>query len=126
MTKNGADAMRDFDLLDGGDWFGVTITGYCREGDSGAVVDRNAAIKEAHEAGIKTWVSYEPVIVAADIFHHIRCTPWVDKIKIGKLNYHPSNTNWRNFGIAIESLCKELGRDYYIKDSLRREMQEGE
>jgi hypothetical protein len=58
--------------------------------------------------------------------HHIRCTPWVDKIKIGKLNYHPSDINWYDFGRAVETLCKELNCDYYIKDSLRAKMKGGE
>ena len=50
----------------------------------------------------------------------------VDKIKIGKLNYHPSPANWHNFGHEAERLCKELGIDYYIKDSLRAEMEKEE
>ena len=28
LTKNGLDAHRDFDLLDGQDWFGITYAGY--------------------------------------------------------------------------------------------------
>ncbi len=44
-----------------------------------------------------------------------------DKVKIGKLNYHPSNINWAKFGADAEALCKKLGIDYYIKDSLQRE-----
>lgn len=124
LTKNGTDAERDFDLLSCEDWFGVTITGYSRNSEPNAdmVLNRDAAVRNAHLQGIKTWVSYEPVLNASDVFHHIRCTPWVDKIKVGKLNYHPSDINWHDFGIAIETLCKELNRDYYIKDSLREEM----
>ena len=46
-----------------------------------------------------------------------------DKVKIGKLNYHPSTINWKEFGQEAEQLCKELCLDYYIKESLRREME---
>jgi hypothetical protein len=46
----------------------------------------------------------------------------VDRFKIGKLNYHPSNINWHDFGHEAERLCKLYGRDYYIKEDLRREM----
>jgi DNA repair photolyase len=127
LTKSGAGAERDFDLLDGEDWFGVTITGYATIGiepNAALVIDRCDALYKAYKLGIKTWISYEPVLEAENVLHHIRCTPWVNRIKIGKLNYYPSNINWYEFGHEVEALCKELGRDYYIKDSLRKEMEE--
>ena len=45
------------------------------------------------------------------------------KVKIGKLNYYPSDINWKAFGKDVESLCRKLGLNYYIKDSLRAEME---
>ena len=39
-----------------------------------------------------------------------------------KLNYYPSEIDWKKFGEEAEYLCKQLGLDYYIKDSLRKEM----
>ena len=39
-----------------------------------------------------------------------------------RLNYHPSIIDWKVFGKKAESLCNSLGIDYYIKDSLRKEM----
>lgn len=128
LTKNGTDAVRDFDLLDREDWFGVTIS--CseekrvnREPDAGAVSDRVFALIEAHDRKIKTWVSCEPVIEPEAIYYLIENGSFVDLLKIGKLNYHPSTINWKDFGRQAEALCKEYGRNYYIKDSLRREMQ---
>lgn len=47
----------------------------------------------------------------------------MDKVKIGKLNYHPSSINWKQFGHEAEALCQRLGLDYYIKDNLRAEME---
>ena len=47
---------------------------------------------------------------------------YVDRVKIGKLNYHPSAINWKEFGHEAEALCQTLGLDYYIKDSLRKEI----
>ena len=47
---------------------------------------------------------------------------FVDKVKIGKLNYYQSDIDWGKFGRKAESLCKHLGIDYYIKYSLRKEM----
>ena len=46
-------------------------------------------------------------------------------MKIGKLNYWPSEIEWKKFGTDAEELCKRLGLDYYIKDSLRKEMDGG-
>ena len=51
------------------------------------------------------------------------CYDIIDKVKIGKLNYHPSTINWKEFGQEAEQLCQKLGMDYYIKESLRKEME---
>ena len=48
-----------------------------------------------------------------------------DKVKIGKLNYHPSDIDWADFGRKAEEICKLRGIHYYIKDSLRAEMEKG-
>ena len=74
--------------------------------------------------GIKTWCSFEPVINADRVLEAIEaCSDILDKVKIGKLNYYPSNINWKKFGKEAEELCQRLGLDYYIKDSLRKEME---
>ena len=44
-------------------------------------------------------------------------------MKIGKLNYYPSDIDWKRFGRDVEQLCQRLGIDYYIKDSMRKEME---
>ena len=49
--------------------------------------------------------------------------PHADKVKIGKLNYWPSAIDWKKFGEEAEAVCKFLGLDYYIKESLRAEME---
>lgn len=135
LTKNGEDAMRDFDLLDGDDWFGITYAGYSLEDynesspeaepGSGSIAMRLMAIIQAHMKGIKTWVSCEPVLNAEDVLAYMGRfdADLVDLWKIGKLNYHPSDIDWKKFGHDVENLCKELGRKYYIKESLRKEME---
>ena len=45
------------------------------------------------------------------------------KVEPRKLNYHPSSINWHDFGHAAEEICKRRGLDYYIKDSLRADME---
>ena len=120
LTK-GFDAPRDFDLLDSEDWFGVTIDGAEESHVSQA---RFSQLSKANRRGIRTWVSYEPVLDAQTVIYSIHgYKNIVDKIKIGKLNYHHSDIDWKKFGREAEALCQELGLDYYIKDSLRREME---
>lgn len=132
LTKNGEEAVRDFDLLDENDWFGVTYAGYTdvsfvppAEPCAGKPYRRMLALKMAHTKGIKTWVSAEPVLNADDVLSAITQSNYVDLWKIGKLNYYPSDIDWKKFGEEAESLCKSLGLDYYIKDSLRAEMERG-
>lgn len=120
LTKGGGS--RDIDLLDENDWYGITIDGV-RHGiyePSDRIID----LYYAKQFGIKTWVSFEPVIDADEVLECIReCHEIIDKVKIGKLNYFPSSINWKQFGQEAESLCLELGIDYYIKDDLRKEME---
>ena len=118
LTKG--DGTCDFDLLDENDWYGITLDGTVCEAPK---VQRLNSLAEAHSRGIKTWVSFEPVTNERQFFidlHYVSLV--VNKVKIGKLNYHPSNIEWKSFGEKAESLCKKLGLDYYIKDSLRVEM----
>lgn len=121
LTKG--DGRRDFDLLDENDWYCVTID--CS--DDSPLPAANyclAQLKQAHDLGIKTWVSYEPVLDAEACKLFIMLgTLCVDKVKIGKLNYYPSDIDWKKFGNEVEKLCQDLGVDYYIKESLRKEME---
>lgn len=123
LTKG--DGSRDFDLLDENDWYGVTFSGATLSDEPGAVKasDRFWALALAANRGIKTWVSFEPVVNAEWVLAKLAAhSVFVDKVKIGKLNYWPSAINWREFGARAEALCKELGLDYYIKENLREEM----
>ena len=126
LTKG--DGSRDFDLLDENDWYGATIscnTDRALEDEPNTLnpLSRLLVLSEAKHKGIKTWVSFEPVIDDKAV---IKCLTeyhtLFDKVKIGKLNYYPSDIDWGKFGRKAESLCKQLGIDYYIKDSLRKEM----
>lgn len=121
LTKG--DGRRDFDLLDENDWYGITLDGTeCKA----PIKERLDSLAEAHSRGIKTWVSFEPVTNERQFFISLHCVSTiVDKVKIGKLNYHRSNIDWKSFGEKAEALCKSLNLDYYIKDSLRAEMMKG-
>jgi DNA repair photolyase len=120
LTKG--DGNRDFDLLDENDWYGITLDGI-GNGRNPLWKSRVDALAEAHSKGIKTWVSFEPVTNERQFFIELHLVSlMVDKVKIGKLNYHPSSIDWKSFGEKAEALCKSLGIDYYIKDGLREEM----
>lgn len=123
LTKG--NGRRDFDLLGPEDWYGVTLDGGTTGMDEVAAFPlvRVETLREAHERGIKTWVSFEPVLDAETVLKNIEyVAEFADKVKIGKLNYWPSDINWKQFGERAEALCKSLGIEYYIKDSLRKEM----
>ena len=124
LTKG--DGTRDFDLLDSGDWYGVTLDGtrnnYCREN-----MLKIQDLYDAKARGIKTWVSFEPVVNAGGVVKYLRLVaPIINKVKIGKLNYHPSQIEWGTFRRIIEKKCQTLALDYYIKESLRAEMEREE
>jgi DNA repair photolyase len=118
LTKG--DGKQDYDLLDENDWYGVTIDGSQR-GIRDAL--RLNDLLAANMHGIKTWISFEPVLNTVGVFAALETVAYfVDKVKFGKLNYYPSEIDWKEFGRNAEERCKTLGVNYYIKESLREEM----
>ena len=125
LTKN--PISRDFDIMDKNDWFGITLT--CNDiaaanNEPGALPPTERVLKlyEAHRAGLKTWISLEPVIspeFCYGVIQHIDA----DLYRIGKLNYYHSEIDWKQFGRKVEELCVRYRRNYYIKEDLRKEMQ---
>ncbi len=124
LTKG--DGSRDFDLLGGEDWYGITISNLAGRAEANALhpSERLRLMKEAHDRGIKTWISAEPVLDAEQVMRALSdYRGYYDLVKIGKLNYFRSAIDWKWFGFAVQKLCEELGVQYYIKDSLRAEME---
>jgi len=129
LTKGGKRAERDFDLLTPKDNFAVTLTFLdeqkSRQWEPGAAPpkERIESVRKAHELGIKTWVSLEPVIEPAESIEIIRQThTFVDLFKVGKLNYHPraNEIDWHKFLQECIATLKQYGCQYYIKKDLRR------
>ena len=125
LTKGGLRATRDFDLYGPGDAFASTLTytdrheSEANEPGAAIPIERIEAIRLAHERGIETWASLEPVMDVEQSLDIIRMTSeFVDFYKIGKLNHYRSDINWRNFGIRAISLCRARGKKYYIKNDL--------
>lgn len=140
LTKNGPESIEYLNLYGADDLFGVTLT--CdNDADSlkwepGASLwsERIEALKEAHRRKIKTWVSFEPVVDPAQTLRLIELVaPFADKIKVGKMNskgnqtWHGEeikhickSTDWAAFGEKAIDLLKRLGKDFYIKDDLKK------
>lgn len=134
LTKGGLRAERDFDLLDSGDSFEVTFTtnDYFKpsaaEPNAAPALERLAGLQAAKWQGVKTWVSCEPVIDPEAVFSLIQACDYIDLFKIGKLNYAEAPPGiveiggWGAFGRKAEEICRYHGRNYYIKEDLRAEM----
>ncbi len=129
LTKGGQRAERDFDLLSSDDWFGVTLTtldyNESLKWEPGAETPdaRINSLRIAHNKGIKTWVSLEPVLNPEIALEIIRLTHnIVDKYKVGPLNYHPhsKSIDWHKFAHNAKDLLVELNCDYYFKNDLRK------
>ena len=129
LTKGGMRAARDFDLLvrDPRSEFGCTMTNdedrASRAWEPNAALpdDRMEALQTAHEMGIKTWVSMEPVVDPEVVYRLIdQMKNYVRIFKIGKLNYHPraKQINWARFRTRVVEYCRALGVAYFIKTDL--------
>ena len=122
-TAKSSQKLLHFGQLDNHDWYGITY-----DGSPHGVYepsDRLVDLYSAKQCGIRTWASCEPVVNPAAVLDMLtECHDFIDKVKIGKLNYHKANIDWKKSGQDTERLCLDLGLDYYIKDSLRKEMED--
>lgn len=120
---------RDFNMIHYNGWqLGFTLTHWlensCKIWESRAPLydERQRCLKAAHEYGIKTFVSLEPVIdihQALDIIQQNLDN--VDFWKIGKLNHMPEIEKKIDYQSFLQKTLKLLrGRNYYIKNDLRR------
>ena len=131
LTKAGPwGILRDMDLLkmNPSNAWSATLTfddpAVSLEWEPGAALpaERIEALHIAHAAGIKTWVSFEPVIDPEAVYRLLDLTHgFVDFYKVGKLNYHPraKEIDWVDFMERIEAQLKRLGKAYYLKKDLR-------
>jgi len=132
LTKGGYRSERDFDLLAARpdlSSYGATLTFIdgikSAEWEPGAAppLERMEAIVHAHELGIETWGSFEPVINTEETLHLIEVmAPYLDMFKVGMLNHDKTGTakciDWKKFGREAVDLLESLGKQYYIKKDL--------
>lgn len=129
LTKAGTRACVDFDLLskNANNTFAVTLTtdnpvqSLFWEPGAALPEERIKSLRIAKQAGIKTWVSFEPVINPAAVIRLIEKThTFVSLYKIGKLNYHAyaKTIDWALFLKNVEAALDKYGCARYIKKDL--------
>ena len=88
------------------------------------VQSRLNILRKAHEMGIYTWVSMEPVIIPQEALEVIRqAHDYVDFWKVGKLNHNKEverSIDWPKFRDDAIALLESFGSEYYIKEDLRK------
>ena len=88
------------------------------------VQSRLNILRKAHEMGIYTWVSMEPVIIPQEALEVIRqAHDYVDFWKVGKLNHNKEverSIDWPHFRDNATALLDSFGSRYYIKEDLRK------
>jgi DNA repair photolyase len=129
-TKGGTRAMRDFDVMrSGGTQFGQTICFYDedlrRKWEPGAssIAHRFDALRAAHDRGIYTWLSLEPVIDLGEALLVIeRATPYCDEFRVGRWNYNAEakGIDWSAWARELHSALQASGRAFLVKDDLAR------
>jgi DNA repair photolyase len=129
LTKGGLLAARDFDIMKRSRCeFGVTVS-WTNDRDrakwepkASPIEERIESLRVAHQCGIPTWASVEPVILPEQCLALIAAlSPYVDMYRVGKLNHHPQIENsidWHDFGTRAVSILNETGKAYYIKKDL--------
>lgn len=137
LTKAGKRSEEDFDLLQEHpelSRYGVTLTSLPHasystyEPRAASTTERQISLFEAHQLGIPTYVSLEPVLNPVDTLGLIELTQaYVDEYWIGKLNHNTrleaqidKDYGWTRFIREAIELLEKLGKTYYIKSSLRR------
>jgi DNA repair photolyase len=128
LTKGGARVRRDLDLFEAYPRcsIGQTIvlsdqtTADYWEPNAAQLTERYALARDAHAAGIKTWISLEPVIDPVQALEVIdRLHDVVDLWKVGPVNYQKTDVNWRKFHDDVVSLLDQVGARYILKNALK-------
>jgi len=132
LTKSGSRCIRDYTLFQKfGDRIqvGASLTFKSEldrdEYEPGAAraADRLETLKALHNAGIKTFASFEPVIDPAQSLQLMRDSlDFVDTYKVGKINNYKGldkKIDWIWFLTRTLAILREAGKQIYIKKDLR-------
>ncbi len=83
--------------------------------------ERLGTLRYAHDAGIQTWASIEPVIDPMQSLKAIQYTmPYVDEFKIGKWNHNKEadKIDWIDFMVKADELLNRNHKKYIFKKDL--------
>jgi DNA repair photolyase len=134
LTKGVSRALRDIDIFKafgGRIAVGSTLTFMdevkSKEWESGADLPsaRLAGLKALHDAGIRTFASFEPCLDPSESLKLIRATladNSVDHYKIGKVNNYKGmdkGVNWTSYIQEALSLLRAAGKQIYVKSGVR-------
>jgi len=88
---------------------------------SSSIQERLKAVRQFKDAGVKTWISMEPILPDSSperILLELKDD--VDWWIFGRLNYHPVNNTWyREKGKTLIDLAKRHSLKIYVKKELR-------
>jgi DNA repair photolyase len=131
LSKGGNRILRDIDLFEKFEniKIGATLT-LIEERESlqyepGAALprERMKVLRILHDKGIKTWVSFEPIINPLTTYKLLELSYlFVDQYMVGKMNHHKSNINWKEFGDKIYKKLMKYNKRFYIKKDLYKYM----
>lgn len=86
--------------------------------------ERYIMLRELHNNGIRTFVSFEPVIYPDQTLNLARKTlQYVDVYKIGKINNYrgiDKEIDWHSFLGDIVGIMRDAGKEFYIKEDLAK------
>jgi len=131
LTKNPSKAKKDLELFKlFGDRIkiGSTLT-FDNEKDSkdwenGAESpdDRINGLRFFSENNIKTWASFEPVIIPEQSLNMLKkVSEFINHVRIGKLNNYKGidkNIDWAKFIFDAVRICRDANTHFYIKKDL--------
>jgi DNA repair photolyase len=133
LSKGGKRILRDIDLFKKFKKIKVGATLTLLDEKESLEYEPNAALprerievlKKLHNEGIKTWVSFEPVIRPLTTYQLLELSyPFVDQYKVGKMNHYILGTdvNWGEFGNNIVKKLMEYKNNFYVKKDLYKYM----
>lgn len=133
LTKGGKRCLKDLDLFKKfGEHIqvGTTLTfdnaHDSLEWESGAATpaERLEVLKTLHDEGIRTFASFEPVIIPAQSLHLMEMgLDFIDVYKVGKLNNYKGldkSIDWTDFLSKTLDVLRTNGKSFYIKHDLRQ------
>lgn len=137
LTKGGGNiVVGDFDLFTKFKRFqlGTTLTfenqfsSFVWEPRASFPINRIKMLEVAKSFGLKTFVSFEPVIYPDQSLRLMEtAAPFSDHYRIGRWN-HDSRAaviDWLSFGLNAVAICRKLKKPFYVKNDLAKVFPDG-